>query len=156
MTVSINDDKDTITITSSLLETPWSGISSVTLTVLQDCTTEKVLTIEEGDITGSGSYAFDEDDTNFSFIQGMYSLRLKVTNSDDSIDYEYYCYFLDIDLSCRVKSVVANTEYTKNEKLYIMMLYHQLTQTNICHKASCSDYCTIFNELDNELSMLSC
>ena len=157
MTVSINDDKDQITITSSLLETPWSGITSVTLEIKKECTTttSKTFTIEEDDITGSGSYTFTNTEAGFDFTQAVYGFTLKVVSSDSTTK-EYYCFLVDVDLSCRVKSVAANAEYTKNDRMYIMLLYYQLTQPNLCHKSNCSDYCTIFNELTNELSMLSC
>lgn len=157
MTVTLNEAGNTFTIQSSLLSS-FVNVTSVTLTVKKDCNTTIAFTIEEADVTGDDSdeYSFDEDGAGFDFDQYVYSFTLKVVNSVTGISYEYYCYLLDTDLSCRVKSVVASTDYSKEQKMYIMLLHHQLTQSNICHKQGCADYCTIFNELDNELSMLGC
>jgi hypothetical protein len=156
MTVTYNSTDSEFTIQSSLLA-DFTGVTSVTLTVKKGCDSSKVFTIEEADVTGDDDdeYIFDEDDAGFDFEQYVYSFTLKVVYTS-SIKYEYYCYLLDKDLSCRVKSVVASTDYDKSTKMYIMLLHHQLTQSNICHKEGCSDYCTIFKDLDNELSMLSC
>lgn len=105
MTISYNSTTDEITITSTLLA-DFGVISSAVLTGGINCPSTLSLsdTIVSGDVTANAFVVSKSDffGSTDDYADGVYTFKLTVTFTSNSVTTEIGCLFIDNETACEV------------------------------------------------------
>lgn len=148
MTLTHNNDYSEIKIKSDNL-TDFDTISSVKLKSTINCgTAEYTDTIVSGDVDEEGEFTVDLNAlySKSGLPDSVYSFTLTITNSDNSVDTEHACLFVDNETKCKVAECVKD-----NQNIELQLDYYVLSRASTC-KCKCDDLCTIYKRLTNELT----
>lgn len=149
----ISFSEETFTVKSDYLS-DFTGISTVKLRVKYNCEVVDTLTIVEADVT-SGEFEVAAADMDLAeFSQGIWGFTLVITNDDDTVQTEYACHFVDIDLNCKVAKY-SNSDESESARLLVVGDYVILQHSGNC-PSDCEDYCTIYERLNDVLLESSC
>ncbi len=113
--------------------------SSVTLTSLKDTIVVDTLIIP--------ATSFYNDVTKTVYCDGVYNFELSVTYQNGETDVLYKgietkCVFVDCLTKCKVTQ-----KYESSQNRNIIYYYFALITSNDCDNCTCTDLCSIYNEL---------
>lgn len=160
MTYTIADDFSYIDISSELINT-WLDDSpnpdyTIELILNYNCSGEDVTEMEY-DMDGLEAFVaepylrlsaeyFDMTDV---LSDGIFSIKVKVTQDDGSYESDSVCVFVDQETKCCLIEYMAdNLDDCKAISLYL-----PLTFVNTCSDCACADACLIFAELQELLGL---
>lgn len=160
MTYTVAEDYTYIDITSELINT-WLDDSpspdyTIELILNYNCENEETITMEY-DMDGLEAFVaepylrldvsyYDMADT---LSDGIYSIKVKVTQDDGSFESDSVCIFIDAETKCCLINYMAdNLDDCKAISLYL-----PLTFVNTCSDCACADACLIYAELKELLGL---
>lgn len=88
-----------------------------------------------------------------TFLDGVYTLRVKITDSRGSYIEEQNCFFMDIYTKCKVsqRAVIAlqlpDDKFVQDSVFNMYLLYNHLTTGSNCGGCNCEDMCDAYNKL---------
>jgi len=150
MVLTANSTYTTITIQSDNL-TSFSGIDTVTLYGKINCAGTYSDTIVEADVTlATGTFTVDIATLFGSapLADGVYSFTLEILNTDDTVDKEFGCLFVDNDTKCLVADCIQNTPNMELQTAYVILSRAGAGDCN----CDCEALCNIYQRVTNELA----
>jgi hypothetical protein len=157
MTTTVHANCENILVESDYLD---SENLSVSLSITINCDTEYVIVvdIEDTDITiDPDALGLDQE----ALSDGVYYLKLTVTQDDSTIVEESTCLLVNCSMTCQMLDVFTAMANGSTDNTVAALSYYALITAAGCTSCACSDLCTLYEatqliECDSNVTSCGC